>query len=332
VPGAAEQRLDLDDEPRAGTPWRGAAFGLQISGSFPAAGFSGGPVETAPGRVAVELTDDAGIEEHWALASPRWAGSTITDDGTEAIVIDHDDEMGYHLRGAGFGRYLVSAAGTMALCAPGEEPPWRWQRFMIGQVLPLAALLQGLELFHAAGLVVDDHHIAIAGPSGSGKSTTAMQLLLRGAEFLADDVVALESTDGGLIAHPGTRLASIPFPRPGTPPMEGADEIGRQVGRTEKELLVRPDGQAGPGRLRAVYVLARGSGDHALRVEPVNDVRLILACAYDWMQNDRSRHLRFLEVCSRLSVEGAAYRVGIPASAPPVAVARAIEDHASTLQ
>ncbi len=71
-----------------------------------------------------------------------------------------------------------------------------WQRLLVAQVLPFAALLRGLEVFHASGVVLGGEAIALLGPSHSGKTSLAMELCDLGASFLADDVLALEVADG----------------------------------------------------------------------------------------------------------------------------------------
>ena len=76
-------------------------------------------------------------------------------------------------------------------------------------MLPFAALLQGLEVFHASAVVQGGEAIALLGPSRAGKTSLALELCARGASFLADDVLALETREDALFAHPGSPVAGV---------------------------------------------------------------------------------------------------------------------------
>lgn len=54
---------------------------------------------------------------------------------------------------------------------------------------------RGFTCLHSSVVSVDGHALAIIGPKGAGKSTTAMGLLQRGANVVADDVAALVRQD-----------------------------------------------------------------------------------------------------------------------------------------
>src|SRR3712207_7852895 len=45
-------------------------------------------------------------------------------------------------------------------CSPPGVAPWRWQRFLVGRILPWAAVLCGLEALHASAVVLDGRAIA----------------------------------------------------------------------------------------------------------------------------------------------------------------------------
>lgn len=64
------------------------------------------------------------------------------------------------------------------------------------QAVILHQLLNGRVVLHGSAVVVDGAAVATIGPSGAGKSTTAAALVQRGAELLADDVVAIDMCDG----------------------------------------------------------------------------------------------------------------------------------------
>jgi hypothetical protein len=105
------------------------------------------------------------------------------------------------LHGAGF---LGSATdtSTIAVLSPAERTalicvsremlrfPYHVRYELIEfAVFTLASRAQGLVPLHAACVGLDDRGILLMGQSGAGKSTVALQCLLEGFEFLAEDSV-----------------------------------------------------------------------------------------------------------------------------------------------
>lgn len=84
---------------------------------------------------------------------------------------------------------------------PGSDPEWV-SGLLIATAIPAALWMQGRFVLHAAAIVPKgaSRAIAIAGASGAGKTVLAKQLLDQGANLLADDSVALELTDSGIVA------------------------------------------------------------------------------------------------------------------------------------
>ena len=82
----------------------------------------------------------------------------------------------------GYGHWLLTARRLVDLRSRAEDlEAWLWQRFLVGQVLPFAALLQGLEVFHASAVVLGDRVVAIVGGSGGGKTSVGLNLVLAGS-------------------------------------------------------------------------------------------------------------------------------------------------------
>lgn len=99
-------------------------------------------------------------------------------------------------------RYAFYADGTqIALCTtPGECLSW-----LLWHVNRAAASLPGASVrLHAAAAERDGAAILIPGPSGAGKTTLVARLLQSGLRYLADEVVAVESTS----------LVVLPYPKP----------------------------------------------------------------------------------------------------------------------
>ena len=119
-------------------------------------------------------------------------------DGRTALALERHHTAGYRLLADDYGSWLVSSDGTAIRTAPPSDlAPWLWERFLVAQVLPFAALLQGVEVLHASGVVLHGRVVAIVGASGAGKSSVALNLVLRGAGFFTDDVLALEPAGEG---------------------------------------------------------------------------------------------------------------------------------------
>jgi len=74
-------------------------------------------------------------------------------------------------------------------------------------------LRQGDLIGHAAGLVLRDQGIAIAGVSGAGKSTIALHAMNQGATFVSNDRLLFSSSDEGVCMQ---GVAKYPRVNPGT--------------------------------------------------------------------------------------------------------------------
>jgi hypothetical protein len=131
-------------------------------------------------------------------------------DGAERIEYEQCGGGAILIRGGPFGEHLVTGTGAEVLSAVEGADPALWPGHVLGQALPLAASLNGLEVFHAGAIAVPGGVVALAGPSGVGKSTLVAALLAAGADFFADDVLAVEAQNGRLLAYPGTTTLGIP--------------------------------------------------------------------------------------------------------------------------
>jgi HprK-related kinase B len=128
-------------------------------------------------------------------------------------------------------------------------------------------LREGGLLGHASGVARDDAGLALAGSSGSGKSTLALQIVSRGADFVSNDRLVLQRSEGS-----GLRMTGVPkLPRvnPGTivnnPSLSGLltlEERESYESRSREELWglerkydVPVDRCFGPGRFRLIAPL-----------------------------------------------------------------------------
>lgn len=296
-------------------PWRAGAFGLDISGHFPVPGLSGAGAPAVSGartRLVRASREEIGEAVQELVALPFSVGR----DEAGAFVVDHPL----------FGAHRVLADGSEIACAaPSALPDWLWQRLLIGQLLPLAALLCGYEPLHASAVEVDGRAILMMGASGAGKSSVALHLSARGAGLMADDVSALAMHGDTVVAHSGPAIASVDAQELSrlSEPAAGWSRLGSHDG----EVRVALDG--GPARalpVGAVYVLARRADAEVLgiRAPRLSSAKLLLGGTFNAYLRDPARLARQLEITGRLAETVPLREVGIPPAAGAAEVAAAI--------
>jgi hypothetical protein len=220
-------------------------------------------------------------------------------DGEVLFRIEEQPKVGYRVWGPDHGAHLLAPDGRRLGCDPAGSPDEAWQRLVIAQALPFAALLQGLEVFHASAVALDGEAIATVGPSGAGKTSVALELCRLGAEFLADDVLALEIDGERLLAHPGTQLAGLDHAEAERLADAGKPRREPVIATNERERLVRMGGAAGPAPLAALFFLDRRSeGPRQPRFEPVQDAQWLLSATFNFVLGTPERLSRLLEVCA----------------------------------
>jgi hypothetical protein len=268
------------------------AFGLDIR-SDPSLAFLERSATKPTGRTLEVTVERATVASGWP-APAEVVCDERQPDGTPIFRIESHPELGYLIAGPEYGSFILSREGTHLRCSPGKHSAAAWQRLLIAQVLPFAALLRGLEVFHASAIVHDSKAVAFLGPSRVGKSSLAVELCRRGAVFLADDVVSLEINDDELLAHPGTPLAGVDH-----------GEAGRQmpnenvVAMNKREQLVRMPGSAEPIPLGALFFLSRpNDAPDGTNFERVTDPQMLLTATFNFVLATPERLRRLLDVCA----------------------------------
>jgi hypothetical protein len=309
---------------------QGVAYGLRLTGDFPARGLWSGvgsadlrcaSLDSVPlPELAAAWSADGGAPLLRSQARPRRSG----------FAVEAHPKSGYLVRSGGFGAYLISRDGRRILLAPGPVESWRWQRLLTAQALPVAALVQGLELFHASAVQIGGRVVAFAGASGTGKTTVAARLLLAGATFVADDVLALERERDAVIAHPGPALMNLRHTTPALFSHSEREQLGVELGRDQggARVLVRRKAQARP--LRALYLLdrrGRCTGSvHLRRLTPPSPAQL-LAAAFGSAMRTPERLVRRLDLSAHLAQHVPVFELTAPRQAPPDALAEMVLRH-----
>jgi hypothetical protein len=287
----------------------GTAFGLDVESEIPLsllAGASASPTGRALGLSAAAPAETGNSD--WPESAELVCDEREADGGVNFQIEAHA-ELGYLISGPRYGAHRLSVDGRWLRCAPGGVPEHAWQRLLIAQVLPFAALLHGLEVFHASAIVWRSQAVALLGRSGAGKTSLALELCRREAGFLADDVLALERRGDGLLAHPGTPVAGVTRARGDE--AHDADQTHpaqeEVVAVNARERLVRVSGAREPAPLGALFFLdRRADGPERPRFESAADAPMLLSATFNFVLATPARLRGLLEVCAlaaRLPVE-----------------------------
>jgi hypothetical protein len=275
---------------------RATAFGLDIEATTPLSFLHHATAKPSGRPLSVSV-------HHGQSAGALWPadGELICDerlpDGEVNYRIETHPGSGYLISGPEYGAHLLSADGRQLRCFPEGRPDGGWQRMLVAQVLPFAALLHGLEVFHASAVVQDGEVLALIGPSRSGKTSLALELCARGASFMADDVLALETRDGALFAHPGSPVAGVALEHERARQGDDADE--HVIAVNARERIVRMAGAEEPAPLGTLLFLDRkADGPERPSFEPKPDAQLLLAATFNFVLANPERLQQLLEVAA----------------------------------
>jgi hypothetical protein len=282
------------------------AFGLDISSEIWLPFMKGAPAMLTGRELALSVNTGDAAQLGWPQSADLVCEARRPDGGVIFRIEAHPDS-GYLISGPRYGAHLLSTDGRWLRCCPEGNQANAWQRLLIAQVLPFAAVLQGLEVLHSSAVVKDGEGLAFLGPSGAGKTSIALELCSRGASFLADDVLALEVRGEELLAHPGTPLASVDDAE--TRCMRASEgPLPERITEIEPgERLVHVARAAEPVPLMGLFFLdCRAQGPESPRFEPAADAQMLLSSTFNFALATPERLRGLLEACAlaaRLRVE-----------------------------
>ena len=275
---------------------RATAFGLDVLCDSPVAFLAGARAAPTGRRLSLSVAPHERARERWPGDAQLICDETQPD-GSINFRIEKSPQAGYLLWGPAYGAHLLASDGSALSCFPEDLPDGAWQRFLIAQVLPFAALLQGLEVLHASAVSQRGSAVAFLGPSGSGKTSLALELCSRGADFLADDVLALERSAAVSCQICRRRLdcrvllqrAGVARDRPHTP--------GPVLASNEREQVVALPGAAAAAPLEAMFFIERRSdGPSAPSFTAVTDGISLLAATFNFVLAGPERLAALLDV------------------------------------
>ena len=288
-----------------------SAFGLTVESDWSLAGSTATPPEAEePTTVThVRRVPSTAIDAVWQHTADRILEHR-RDDGEVDFTVDRSAEH-YRFRLEGFGRYLISVDGTSIVCELAAADLVHHERFVLAHGLPVAAVLQGYEVLHASAIATDGGAAAFAGASSAGKTSMATRLVTRGGAFLTDDVLAVEPSDGHVLAHPGPAFMAI---RHDDAAMiaELGGRSGAALGATDK-MHVSPPSRGRASRLRVIYYLQWGDTFAITPLEPANLSR-VLALSFVPYLAAPERLVRHLRIAQLVSADVAQFRLQTPRS------------------
>jgi hypothetical protein len=312
----------------------GRAFGLHLDVRFNCAGLPPVGVATVPPRgpsVRLDRVNRSDLLRMPDGAETLWESRET--DGRVAVRLSATPTAGYRFSTVGYGEFHIDQGGNRVACCPIRGDAWRWQRFLVGQILPFLAVLHGYEVFHASVVRLGARTIAFTGRSRGGKSSLATALVLRGAHLVTDDVMVLEAEgeEGGPRVHHGFGLVSVRHDAAARFGPAAISALGRCVGSDHDAVRFVVELDADPSPVTDVFFLERAPEQTGPLIETIHhiDPRLLLAAGYNYVIRTPERLVRHLDVCARLATTASLNRIAIPSHLGPVEVAAAVEAHVS---
>lgn len=276
------------------------AFGITIRGAR-LDGLHSGASESAQRRTALTLVEPGEIDGAWPTTGCTRIADNRYPDGRLFMAIDRHPRAGTRVEAPEYGLHHVTPDGERwdAWLVPG--PRWRWQRLVFAQVLPMIAALQGVAMFHASAVAIEDRVYGLLASSGTGKSSIATHLIAAGATFFTDDVLALEVLDGTVIAHPGPQFANVHAHELQTLEPKARDRLGTSLGSSDKHHL-QAHGCASPLALGGLVFLDRGRDRRGVELDEVSDAaRQLLSGAFVSHVDSPARLLSQIDVCAAIA-------------------------------
>jgi hypothetical protein len=314
---------------------RSTAFGIELSCPMDLVGLPASAAESTDLPTVVEVDTSNPLDAD--LSAEGEEVRVVKDlEGRITLSVRHHPRRGYLLTLPEIASFRVRLDGLRVTCLPDPEaPPWRWQRALVNQVLPLTATLHGFEVFHAGAVSLEGHVIAMVGHPGAGKSSTTLNLVLEGAGFFTDDALAVRCEGDDVLAYPGAAVSNFPRAErelmgPGEPERLG-ETIAEEGGFRSLLAIAR---EADPLPLGAMYFLRRGQKEVSeIRFERHSDpdpVKL-LGSTYVYSVQSPERLSNQLEVCAAIANGVPVFDLLIPNTVPARESANALIAHATSL-
>ncbi len=263
-------------------------------------------------------------------AAGAWSGD---------FVSEEIPGRGTYLRWPQFYEVSVRADGHRVACrALNGCDSSVLQNFLLGQILAVALVYQGIEPLHASVVAIDGAAVGLVGDCAYGKSTLLASLLQAGFRAVTDDMLIVERSEGGLHAVAGAGRIKL------TP--DSADRFFKGAGGmlltplTSKRAFVLDESKLQRVRvpLQVLYVLptpAERQQSRSIEIREMSQVETVTELVRNTFSPhvlDRRRLVRQFEYAADLASRANAFRLRYPAGLDYVPdVRQAIVEHARRL-
>jgi hypothetical protein len=304
---------------------RYAMYGVQVTSDIPFT-FANAPNDTDRSLAEVNVVEGDDCD---------FAGIAAAHTPDDSFVFDEAADGTAYLRWPHLYEFAVAPDGSRIACRPLDGGDVSvLQNFLLGQVVAVALVRQGLEPLHAAVVVMGDVAVAFLGNCTYGKSTLLAGFAAAGYRALTDDLLMLDRRGGELHALPGPgRVKLLP---------DSARlffEIGSGVPLTPstQKRSFELDGskqQHASVPLRLLYVLptpAERDNTRSIEIRPVpraDTVRELVANTFTTHIVSRDRLVRQFEHATAIASRVVAFQLRYPTGLNHLpAVRRAILEH-----
>ncbi len=292
------------------------AYGLDLSLPHAVCGLPVRRPDKPRPRLAVTLGAAREADAAWGTRTARRVVELAGEGRSPELVVDARGAS-YRIDWRGVGQFVLP--GDDRLVSTIERGSGdHWERLLLGQVLPLAATLAGVELLHASGVALDGLAVGIAGPSGVGKSTLACAMADRGGTFLADDALGLTREGGAVMAHPGPALARL------APGRSAIHTAGIKAGRVLGE-------RSQPSELGVLILIRRTDAVRRPAFQQGAEFAQLAGATFNLLVQTEERLRRQLDLCAELDASGRVWRLELPNTLSPAQAGEVIADHARSL-
>lgn len=309
--------------------YRRTAFGLSLSIDsrvlIPGLGASPKPaVAEPPSRIRLDAEE---LKRRWdAAETAPMRARELRFGETLLLSVDFAEPAGYLMWARDFGRILISPDGIELLCEP-DPAIEGWANILPFQALPLAATIRGLEVMHASGVVLDGTAVLVAGPPGAGKSSLAAALVRAGGWLLSDDAVALQLSDGALIAHAGSTVLQLRAAEDQRLSDQQRAVLGRPTSSVADKHRYVSDGAPEPAPLGGLFLLQRSDEQPAVERLAAVDPFELIASTFNLSVRTPARLQRQLDVVSAIATDGLAHRLRVQPGIDATRLAAMIQTH-----
>jgi hypothetical protein len=300
---------------RRPTRYSGRAFGLDLRSDFDVPEVADGRSTGAGRPTSLRRLDADEAQARWQPERPV----VVVRQLRPAMTLVCDAACGYRLDTERFGSFLFGHDAATVWCGGPDPAAPAAVRFLTGQVLPLAAVLRGLEVFHASAVEVGGRTVALVGDSGAGKSSLAIALMLAGGRLVTDDVLAVEADPHGrgVLAHPGAGVMNVRHAEAQRLGLGTLAVLGPVLSEDRKGVRLRVRRAAKAVPVTHLFFLNRGAPVAGTTFEPMDDPRRLLAGTFNFAIRTPERMARQLDVCARLGDGATVERVAVSLDVGP---------------